>query len=171
MSVEPLPRAFSVAGGVTLRAVQWSSPATHSHVPLVLVHGLASNARLWDGPAREFARRGHPVLALDLRGHGRSDRPDTGYDMATVANDIAEVLGALAADGWQRPLVLGQSWGGNLVVELAHRHPRAVRGVVGVDGGTIELGTSFPDWSDCERLLAPPRLSGDRKSTRLNSSH
>jgi pimeloyl-ACP methyl ester carboxylesterase len=80
--------------------------------------------------------------------------------MATVAADIAHVLGALAAAGWHRPLVLGQSWGGNLVIELAHRHADLVRGVVGVDGGTIELGTAFPDWSECERLLAPPQLIG-----------
>ena len=38
----------------------------------LLVHGLASNARLWDGVARRLAGAGHAVAAVDLRGHGRS---------------------------------------------------------------------------------------------------
>jgi len=46
--------------------------------PFVLVHGLASNARLWDGVARRLAGAGHSSAAVDLRGHGRSDKPDTG---------------------------------------------------------------------------------------------
>lgn len=157
---EPLIREFVVADGVTLRAAQWSSPTTASGVPLVMVHGLASNARLWDGPARLLAALGHPVVALDQRGHGRSDKPDGPYDMATVTDDLAAVLVALATDGWHRPVVLGQSWGGNVVTELAHRHPAMTRGVVAVDGGSIELARQFPDWDDCARLLSPPELLG-----------
>src|SRR5262245_45473360 len=48
--------------------------------PFVLVHGLASNLRLWDGVAEHLLSRGHTVVALDQRGHGRSDAPESGYD-------------------------------------------------------------------------------------------
>jgi pimeloyl-ACP methyl ester carboxylesterase len=138
---------------------------------IVLVHGLASNSRLWDGVAAELARRGHPVAAVDLRGHGRSEKPDSGYDIATVADDVALVIDAL---GWPRPAVVGQSWGGNVVVELAHRHPGAARLIVGLDGGTIELRRRFPCWEDCARQLAPPRLEGTPRPElehRLREAH
>jgi len=45
---------------------------------LLALHGLASNARWWDLVAGRLAPE-HRVVAVDLRGHGRSDRPDTGY--------------------------------------------------------------------------------------------
>jgi pimeloyl-ACP methyl ester carboxylesterase len=46
------------------------------------------------------------------------------------------------------------------VLELAARHPAAVRGVACVDGGLIELSRAFPDWGTCAEALAPPRLDG-----------
>ncbi|MFP5321898.1 MAG: alpha/beta fold hydrolase [Acidimicrobiia bacterium] len=125
--------------------------------PVLLVHGLASNARLWDGVALELAAAGHPVAAVDLPGHGRSDAPDDGYDVPAVAGDLATLIEAL---GWERPVVAGQSWGGNVVVELAARWPDAVGAVAGIDGGTIDLQRRFPRWEDCAEALAPPRLAG-----------
>ena len=156
--------------GVQLAVRMSSGPGDRSPA-FVLVHGLASNARLWDGVIAELTRRGHPVAAVDLRGHGRSDQPDRGYDMATVADDVALVIDAL---GWSRPAVVGQSWGGNVVVELVHRHPDVARLVVGVDGGTIDLRRRFPCWEDCARRLAPPLLAGTPRAElerRLREAH
>ncbi len=123
----------------------------------VLVHGLASNARLWDGVVRRLATAGDLVIALDQRGHGHSSAPLTGYEMATVADDLAEVV-TLFSD---RPVVLvGQSWGGNVVLECAARHSERVAGVVGVDGGFIRLREQFENWDACWEALAPPQLDG-----------
>ena len=132
-------------------------------VPFLLVHGLASNARMWDGVAAALAALGHRAVAVDQRGHGRSDTPDDGYDFATVTEDLALLI---AAEGLDRPVVAGQSWGGNVVVELALRYPDAVRGVVAVDGGMIELSEPFPVWEDAAVQLAPPELLGMR-ATRI----
>ena len=132
-------------------------PAEATAVPWLLVHGLASNAQLWDGVARRLAAGGHPVVAVDQRGHGRSSKPDVGYDMATVADDLALLIDVL---GWERPAVAGQSWGGNVVVELAHRHPTLTSMIACVDGGFIRLRDRFPDWDDAFAALAPPRLEG-----------
>jgi pimeloyl-ACP methyl ester carboxylesterase len=118
---------------------------------------LASNARLWDGVASRLAAAGHPVVALDQRGHGRSSKPDDGYDMATVADDLALVIDHL---GWDRPAVAGQSWGGNVVIELAARWPDSVAMIACVDGGFIDLQEQFPDWDDALNVLAPPTLAG-----------
>ncbi len=159
--------------GVTVHCVHWDPPvpgggtpgpgsrtvaADAEPVPHLLVHGLASNARLWDGVARQLAALGHPTVAVDQRGHGQSSKPDSGYDMATVADDLADLIDVL---GWQQqPHVAGQSWGGNVVLELASRHPTAVRSIACVDGGFIDLRSRFPDWDDAATTLAPPRLAG-----------
>ncbi|MFM9226990.1 MAG: alpha/beta fold hydrolase [Actinomycetota bacterium] len=169
----PTPEMIPVRDGTRLAVLHWSKPGTDG-APVVLVHGLASTARLWDGAARSLRERGHGVVAVDLRGHGLSDKPDTGYSVADVADDVADILAALARDGWTRPLGCGQSWGGNIVVELAARHGAAVRGVVAGDGGTIELSRAFPEWEDCESALAPPRLEGmrfDRLRSLIAASH
>ena len=138
---------------MTLQADVWAGDG----IPFVLVHGLASNARMWHGVARRLAAWGHAVATVDLRGHGRSPKPDDGYDFETVTADLVETMRSL---GWERPVVAGQSWGGNVAVHLAWRHPDAVRGVAGVDGGTIDLQERFPSWEECAATLAPPRLEG-----------
>jgi pimeloyl-ACP methyl ester carboxylesterase len=126
----------------------------------LLVHGLASNARLWDYTALELARLGHLVSAVDLRGHGESDKPDHGYDFPTLTSDIVKVSSSLALD---RPILAGQSLGANLVLETAWLHPEISRGIVCVDGGTIELSRTFPDWEDAATVLSPPPLAGTKR--------
>lgn len=162
----PLMRTerIEVAEGVELAVDTWPTAGGHldggrvGDLPaFVLVHGLASNARLWDGVADRLVAGGHAVVTLDLRGHGRSSKPDGPYDVPTVADDVAAVVAALDLD---RPVVTGQSWGGNVVLELAARHPESVGGVACVDGGWLEPSAAFPDWAACLRELAPPRLVG-----------
>ncbi|MEI7745670.1 MAG: alpha/beta hydrolase [Chloroflexota bacterium] len=149
---------ITVAPGIELTADTWQATAPDPDRPaFVLVHGLASNARLWDGVAARLVARGWSAITVDLRGHGRSSKPDGPYDVPTVADDLAVLIGALGLD---RPVVAGQSWGGNVALELANRHPDLVRGVAGVDGGWFEPGTGFPSWEACLAALAPPRLAG-----------
>jgi pimeloyl-ACP methyl ester carboxylesterase len=154
---------LSVAPDVDLAVDTWAPvPGSPAGAPaFVLVHGLASNARMWDGVAARLTACGHPAFTVDLRGHGRSAKPDGPYDMATVADDVAAVITTL---GLERPVVAGQSWGGNVALELAHRHPSLVRGIVLVDGGWLEPCAAFPSWEACEARLAPPRLAGRRRT-------
>lgn len=142
-----------VAEGVWLSVDVWTGGGS----PFLLVHGLASNARMWDGVVAELRAAGRACAAVDLRGHGQSDKPDRGYDFATVVADLVAVIGAL---GWTQPIAVGQSWGGNVVVELGYRHPTLVRGVVGVDGGEIELWRDFETSDACAEALRPPALAG-----------
>jgi pimeloyl-ACP methyl ester carboxylesterase len=158
MTEESQSRQIALADGLRVRVVEWDGGSRET--PLVLVHGLASNALLWRGAAEALAERGHRVVAVDQRGHGQSDKPDDGYDMATVAGDLAQLLEALRTDGIERPVVAGQSWGGNVVLELAHRQPALVRGAVTVDGGFLELREHFPEWESCSIAMRPPHLEG-----------
>lgn len=145
----------------------------HPGVPVLLVHGLASNARLWDGVADRLAAAGHPVVAVDQRGHGQSDKPDGGYDFATLTDDLLALLADLDWRGDRAPWVAGQSWGANVVLELAVRHPHATQGLALVDGGTMEMRARFADWPTCEAALAPPPLIGTSGAAfeRLIRSH
>ena len=67
----PRPVRHALPSGVELHALHWDPPsrATPLLRPWLLVHGLASNARLWDGVAWRLAQQGHPVVAVDPRPH------------------------------------------------------------------------------------------------------
>src|SRR5262245_45283564 len=69
MNLEPQRIRVPATGGVELSAIP---RLDGDRVPVLLVHGLASNARLWDGVGEELSARGYPSVAIDLRGHGRS---------------------------------------------------------------------------------------------------
>jgi len=151
---------IEVASGVRLRIIASNMDGTEA--PFLLVHGLASNARMWDGVAVVLAAAGHPVVAVDQRGHGRSSKPDWGYDFDTIVADLVALIESL---GWVRPIVVGQSWGGNVVIELGAAHPHLAGAIAAVDGGFIELGDRFSTWDDCRAVLAPPRLVGTPAAT------
>lgn len=124
----------------------------------VLLHGLASNSRTWDAVAGHLAGAGHHVVAVDQRGHGLSDKPAEGYDFAAISADLARLLPQLHLT---RPILVGQSWGGNVVLELAARHPELICGLGFVDGGFLDL-QSRPNmtWEKVVADLSPPNLTG-----------
>lgn len=157
--VETGPELVELDSGVSLAIRRFEPNGGAAGPDLLLTHGLASNAELWGGVARRLAAAGHRVATFDQRGHGQSSKPDHGYDMATVADDLALLVDAIGLD---QPIVGGQSWGGNVVVEAAHRHPDLMAGAILVDGGFLHLRRRFPDWDDCRRALSPPELAGTR---------
>src|SRR5579859_5880736 len=94
-------------GDLRLHYEAWG-PAEPS-AGMVLVHGLGSTCHIWDFTAPLLAQHGLRVIALDQRGHGESDQPDTGYDFGSV---VADLVGLLDAVGLSEPSVLvGHSWG------------------------------------------------------------
>ena len=149
-----------VGGGIRLRIIdRRPEHIDESLPPVLLIHGLASNARMWDGVGTSLMRSNVRSIAVDLRGHGRSDKPDEGYDFDSV---VADLVGLLDERDIDRAVFVGQSWGGNVVVHAAHGHPQRVVGAVAVDGGMIELGRTFANWDDCASALRPPNLIGTR---------
>ncbi|GIT02287.1 MAG: hypothetical protein CM1200mP27_09120 [Chloroflexota bacterium] len=71
----------------------------------------------------------HRVVALDQRGHGETDKPNSGFEFASVTQDI---LGVMDCIGGDHPIVIGHSWGGSVALELAVRAPDSVKGMVGL---------------------------------------
>jgi pimeloyl-ACP methyl ester carboxylesterase len=142
---------FVEANGLRLHVRDWGGDGT----PIVLLHGLASNARIWDFVAPLLASYAR-VVAIDQRGHGLSDRPEDGYSHDEVTADLAELVDALQ---FERPAIVGHSWGANVAVCFAAQRPDRVAGVALVDGGTFELAAGM-SWEEAERTMAPPRLAG-----------
>lgn len=137
-------------GDVRLRATRWPGEGP----PVLLLHGLASTRRFWDLVAPHLA--GLPVVALDQRGHGDSDRPDGPYDGATVARDALTALDAL---GVSRAVVVGHSWGAWTALRMAAEAPERVLAVVGIDGGLGWMHEAVPDRDELRRRLTPPQTA------------
>lgn len=87
--------------------------------PILLVHGWSCDHTYFAPQFERFGRK-HRVVAVDLRGHGQSDKPEQAYTMAVFADDLASLCGEL---GLVRPVVIGHSLGGMIAVELARRFP------------------------------------------------
>jgi pimeloyl-ACP methyl ester carboxylesterase len=143
---------FLNVNGLRLHARDWAGAGQS----VILAHGLASNARIWDMVAPILARQ-FRVVALDQRSHGLSEAPADGdYSFEPICADLRGVVEAL---GFERPVVVGHSWGASVAVEYAARYPDAVSGIVLVDGGFLTLGKRMT-WPEAEERLAPPRLAG-----------
>ncbi len=86
--------------------------------PILLVHDLGSDHTSFASQF-EYLRRSHRVVAVDLRGHGQSDKPEGAYTVALLADDLAWLCYEL---GLYRPVVLGHGLGGMVALDLAARY-------------------------------------------------
>jgi pimeloyl-ACP methyl ester carboxylesterase len=98
--------------------------------PLVLLHGLSSNADVFGGLLAAGLSPAFRVVAPDLRGRARSDKPASGYRMADHAADVVALLDAL---GLERVVLGGHSFGALLSIYLAATHPGRVSRLVVLD--------------------------------------
>lgn len=96
---------------------------------VVLLHGTSANHAVWHPVGDALADRA-TVIALDQRGHGRSDKPERGYAADDFAADVITVLDALEID---RAVIAGHSLGGRNAWVAAAEHPDRVAGAVVVD--------------------------------------
>jgi pimeloyl-ACP methyl ester carboxylesterase len=156
----PEDLSVPVTDEVKLHVRHW--PAAGSR-PFMLVHGLLSNARLWDEVAGRLAAAGHPAYAVDLRAHGESEAPDDGYDTHTAASDLAAAGEALGLTGM---LVAGHSWGGHISLRLAVEHPRLVAGLALVDGGWIDTAETVGSSKHHTELAMVDQRASHRTITR-----
>lgn len=109
-----------------------------SGTPLLLVHGFTCDSQDWMYQQPAFAGK-YRVIAVDLRGHGHSSAPETGYTPGQFASDLAELCQSLDTGP---VVVMGHSLGGAAGVALAVTHPALVRALVQVDAA---YGGDDPD--------------------------
>lgn len=146
--------SYLLLNGLRFHYLNWGGEGP----PVVLLHGLASNARIWDFVAPLLVTAGFRVLALDQRQHGLTDDADDGFDFPGVVRDLHAFIDTLQLE---RPLLVGHSWGAGTVLNYAAARPAGAAGIVLVDGGTSEL-SAVPEmtWEKAEQLLRPPDLDG-----------
>ena len=90
---------------------------------VVLLHGFPEFWWAWRHQLPALAEGGYRVVAADLRGYGESDKPPRGYDLWTLAGDVAGLIRAL---GEPRAHVVGHGWGGLIAWTVTALHPRLV---------------------------------------------
>lgn len=114
--VEIAYRTFSPAGGADVS----------TGVPVVLVHGMGGDGKTWHRFASTLTRHGRHVVAVDLRGHGRSAHTPT-YEFDSFAADLSALIDHLELDEVD---LVGHSLGGYAVSVVAQRRPQTVRRLV-----------------------------------------
>ena len=137
-------RAFRVAG---------SGPA------ILLIHGIGDNSTTWSTVQAKLAQR-FTVIAPDLLGHGKSDKPRADYSVAAYANGMRDLLSVLDLE---RVTVVGHSLGGGVAMQFAYQFPQLVDRLilVGAGGVTKDVNialriASVPMGSEALALLRLP---------------
>jgi len=151
--------SYLFLNGIRLHYLNWNLKKGGS--PVVLIHGLAYTACTWDFVAPLLSDLGWMPLAPDQRGHGLSDEADGDYSFDVVVRDLAAFL---EMTNLEKPLLVGHSWGGMVVLDYAGRvstGPRSPAGIVLVDGGIGQL-SDIPGatWERVREFLAPSNTSG-----------
>jgi pimeloyl-ACP methyl ester carboxylesterase len=153
-----MPSSYVLVNDLRVHYQVWNPGGMPS---VLLLHGLASNARIWDLIAPFLEASGMACYAPDLRGHGLSDSPEGDYGFATYHHDLTGLIEVLDLE---RPLIVGHSWGAMLALDYAARlpfGPRSPVGIVLVDGGMFQLDqVPGATWEATRERLAPPKLAG-----------
>src|SRR6201995_5345004 len=111
-------RAFRVAG---------SGPA------ILLIHGIGDNSTTWSTVQSKLAQR-FTVIAPDLLGHGKSDKPRADYSVAAYANGMRDLMSVLDID---KVTVVGHSLGGGVAMQFAYQFPQLVERLILVGAGGV----------------------------------
>ena len=158
-------------------SIAWESQG--GGAPLILVHGVTQDHRLW-GPIADALAERFRVIVLDLRGHGASGSA-TDYSPFAMTRDVGAVV---EAAGVERPAVIGHSLGGLVATAYASDHP--VDAVINVDLSldtrpiaarlrTLEAGLRGPGYIATLRTmfaaLAGNRLPARRERPSTNTRH
>lgn len=108
--------------------------------PLLLLHGMADHSLVWSKLGDYLASDYH-IVAPDLRGHGESSKPETGYRFIDYIEDLEALMDDL---GWSSAHILGHSWAGKIMTLWATKNPERFRSLILVDPAFINR---FPRWS------------------------
>ncbi|HTY96177.1 MAG TPA: alpha/beta hydrolase [Solirubrobacteraceae bacterium] len=138
---------------------------------LVMVHGLTGNLAVWHLRIVPELSDRFRILTYDLRGHGLSDTPPTGYSPDAMAEDLLGLLDALEIE---RPLIAGHSFGADVALYHSLNHPDRVAEVIAVEAALPALEQSRRDedwvgWSYWSRALeeaghpVPPEKRSDMR--------
>jgi pimeloyl-ACP methyl ester carboxylesterase len=145
----PHTEAFVQANGVRLHYLDWGGKGD----PLLFLTGYGAPAHVFDSLAHHFTRQ-FRVLAVTRRGRPPSERPATGYELGTL---VADLHGFLRALGLERVHLVGHSFGGTEMTELAARHPERVISLVYLDAALdLAAAEAVMKEASAQRPQPPP---------------
>ena len=145
-------------GGARLHVVETGNSGGR---PLVFLHGFSQSWLAWQRQMRSTLADDYRLVALDLRGHGRSDKPAAGYaDTALWAEDVAAVLRELMLE---QPVLIGWSYGTIVILDYLRVFGEDSVAGIGIVGGITKLGSA--------EALAAPRFQRLRPSAAGGAHH
>lgn len=157
-----LPEQWTT-GAVSTGDVDLQYYRTGDGPPVVLAHGMYDNGRRWI-PLGSALADDYDVITYDARGHGRSDAPESGYD---IDSRVADLLGVINGLGLTEPVLVGHSMGGATAAWAAANHSNRRRGLVLVDPArfhdTPEMSVEQAREIACERLRESKALSVEKR--------
>lgn len=143
-------------GGARISYRAWGKPDGQG---VILVHGGAAHAGWWDHIA-PFLAAEHRVVAIDLSGHGDSDRRAV-YSLEAWAD---EVLTVASRESVGRPVIVGHSMGGFVGLTAAKLHGDSVRGVVAIDSPVREISPEAKTWLASNPTMPDQKVHPDRQA-------
>ncbi|MEX2481615.1 MAG: alpha/beta hydrolase [Gammaproteobacteria bacterium] len=111
---------------------------------IVFLHPWSTNRYIWTFQLMHFARS-HRCIALDLRGHGQSDKPAAGYAITEMAADLDAILDHAGVD---RAILVGNSIGGMVAMQTSLDFPQRVRGNLILSSGTNISADAPPEMAE-----------------------
>ena len=123
--MQPVEHTFA-ASNARIAYVEWGRPGD---LPVLLIHATGFHARVWDQTVRALGP-GFNVFAVDVRGHGRSEKKGPMPDWTVAAQDVADLVEHL---NLKNAIGAGHSMGGHILVQVAAEHPAAFERLVLVD--------------------------------------
>ncbi len=123
---------FARTNGIELyyELTDFTRPWEGAAETVLFLHGLHGSLAWWNWFQTAVFARHYRVLTVDLRGHGKSHKPATGYSIQNMAEDV---YGVLAGLGIERAHLCGASMGGMIALQLARAHPACASSLVLVD--------------------------------------
>ena len=109
--------------GIKVRVVERGEPTSP---PVLLVHGWGCSAFVFRRNMSALADAGFRAIAVDLKGHGLSDKPAASHEY-TIESLVEHLLEILDAIGLERPALAGHSLGGTLIYHFATKYPHRAR--------------------------------------------
>lgn len=141
---------------------------------VLLLHGLLSDSETWNLAIEPLAAHGLHVIALDLLGHGQSDKPPTGYELADFATSISDLLKTLDIP---RATLVGHSLGGAIAMQVSHQFPAQTERLVLVCSGglgkqvhLVLRGATLPGMRSLLQLFVNQRTAPVYRRSRLHRS-
>src|SRR5215475_8860111 len=136
-------------GGIQLHIVEAGKPDGR---PIIFIHGVSQCWLTWSRQMSSDLADNYRLVAIDLRGHGLSDKPREGYAESRLwADDVNEAIQALRLD---HPILCGWSYGSLVILDyIRHYGEDEIRGTIFV-GGVTKLGSA-----EAASVLTPEFLS------------